>query len=132
MVRALENNPLKFTGAPEEALAIMFGPLSRSYLDARAIIEGSFGDIKSHEVLTFGAMQAALDALFDDLAPERIDRSVESDRGLGGLVGSRKARLWDVYLERWRAKTKRSDGRLGDAYMALLAQAYGPLQKKAP
>ncbi len=132
MVRALENNPLKFTGSPEEALAIMFGPPSRSYLDARATIEGSFADIKSHEVLTFGAMQAALDALFDDLAPERIDRSVESDRGLGGLVGSRKARLWDVYLERWRAKTKRSDGRLGDAYMALFAEAYDRLQKKAP
>src|SRR5260370_34488785 len=123
MVRALENNPLKFTGAPEEALAIMFGPPTRSYLDARAAIESSFADIKSHEVLTFGAMQAALEALFDDLAPERIDRSVEADRGLGGLVGSRKARLWDVYVERWRAKTKRSDGRLLDAYMTLFAEA---------
>ena len=130
MVRALENNPLKFTGSPEEALAIMFGPPTRSYLDARAAIESSFADIKSHEVLTFGAMQAALEALFDDLAPERIDRSVESDRGLGGLVGSRKAKLWDVYVERWRAKTKRSDGRLLEAYMALFAQAYDRLQRK--
>jgi type VI secretion system protein ImpI len=131
MIRALENNPLKFTGSPEEALAIMFGPPTRGYLDACAAIDSSFADIKSHEVLTFGAMQAALEALFDDLAPDRIDRSIEADRGLSGLVGSRKTRLWDVYVERWRAKTKRSDGRLLDAYMTLFAEAYDRLQKKA-
>ena len=130
MVRAFENNPLKFAASPEEALAVMFGPPTRSYLDARASIEMSFADIKAHEVLTFGAMQAALDALFDDLAPERIDRSVESDHGLAGLVGSRKAKLWDIYLERWRAKTKRADGRLAEAFMTLFAEAYDRLQKK--
>ena len=54
-------------------------------------------------------MQGALEALFDDLAPEKIDSSIESDRGLGALVGSRKAKLWDTYVERWRAKTKRSE-----------------------
>ena len=132
MVRAFENNPLKFAATPEEALAIMFGPPTRSYLDALTTIETSFADIKAHEVLTFGAMQAALDALFEDLAPERIDRSVESDHGLASLVGSRKAKLWDIYLERWRAKTKRSDGRLAEAYMTLFAEAYDRLQKKTP
>ncbi len=132
MVRAFENNPLKFAATPDEALAIMFGPPTRSYLDAKAAIEMSFADVKAHEVLTFGAMQAALDALFEDLAPERIDRSVESDHGLASLVGSRKAKLWDIYLERWRAKTKRSDGRLAEAYMTLFAEAYDRLQKKTP
>jgi type VI secretion system protein ImpI len=130
MIRALENNPLKFTGSPDEALAIMFGPPTRNYLDARATIESSFADLKAHQILTFGAMQAALDALFEDLAPEKIDRSVEPERGLGGLVGSRKAKLWELYAERWRAKTKRADGRLLEAFMALFAEAYDRLQNK--
>jgi len=130
MIRALENNPLKFTGSPDEALAIMFGPPTRAYLDARAAIESGFSDLKTHQILTFGAMQSALDALFEDLAPEKIDRSVESDRGLGALVGSRKAKLWDIYVERWRAKTKRADGRLLEAFMALFAEAYDRLQKR--
>ena len=132
MVRALENNPLKFTGSPEEALAIMFGPPSRNYLDARTTIESSFSDLKTHQILTFGAMQGALEALFEDLAPDRIDRSVESDRGLGGIVGSRKTKLWDVYVERWRAKTKRADGRLLEAFMTLFAEFYDRLQNKPP
>ena len=130
MIRALENNPLKFTGTPEEALAIMFGPPTRAYLDARAAIESGFADLKAHQILTFGAMQSALDALFEDLAPEKIDRSAEPDRGLGAIVGSRKAKLWDIYVERWRAKTKRADGRLAEAFMALFAEAYDRLQNK--
>jgi type VI secretion system protein ImpI len=130
MIRAVENNPLKFASSPAEALAIMFGPPTRNYLDARTTIERSFGDLKTHQILTFSAMQGALDALFEDLAPERIDHSVEPERGIGALVSSRKAKLWDIYVERWRAKTKRSDGRLLEAFIALFAQAYDKLQDK--
>lgn len=132
MIRSHENNPLKFTATPEEALAVMFGPPTRNYLNAQAAVERSFADLKAHQIQTFGAMQAALEALFEDLAPEKIDRSVEADRGLGGLVGSRKAKLWDVFVERWRAKAKRSDGRLSEAFMALFAEFYDRLQKKEP
>lgn len=131
MIRALENNPLKFTGTPQEALAIMFGPPKDAYLDARTAIESSFADIKAHQILTFGAMQGALEALFEDLAPEKIDRSVEPDRGIGAIVGSRKAKLWDIYVERWRAKAKRADGRLTEAFMAHFAEVYDRLNEKS-
>jgi len=131
MIRAIENNPLKFASSPAEALAIMFGPRTRNYLDAQTTIEHSFRDLKTHQILTFSAMQNALDALFDDLAPERIDHSIEPDKGIGALISSRKAKLWDVYVERWRAKTKRSDGRLLEAFIALFAQAYDKLQDKS-
>ncbi|MBV8593639.1 MAG: hypothetical protein JOZ27_04980, partial [Caulobacteraceae bacterium] len=97
---------------------------------ACATIERSFADLKTHQILTYGAMQSALDDLFEDLAPERIDKSVEPDRGLGAIVGSRKAKLWDVYVERWRAKARRSDGRLFDAFTALFAEAYDRLMNK--
>jgi type VI secretion system protein ImpI len=130
MVRGIENNPLKFANSVEEALAMMFGVPKRQYLDARATIENSFSDLKTHQILIYAAMRDALDALFDDLAPERIDRSVEEDHGLGRLVVSRKAKLWDIYVERWRAKTKRADGRLLEAFMALFAEAYDRLQEK--
>ena len=50
--------------------------------------------------------------------------------GLGAIVASRKAKLWDIYVERWRAKTKRADGRLLEAFMALFAEAYDRLLEK--
>ena len=129
-IRALENNPLRFQATPAEALAIMLGPSHRSYLGAREALERSFADLKEHQMLTFGAMQAALDTLFEDLAPEKIERSVEPEKGLGGLLSSRKAKLWDIYVERWRAKTKRSDGRLNETFTILFGQAYDRLQDK--
>jgi type VI secretion system protein ImpI len=128
MIRPVENNPLKFASSPGEALGIMFGPRTRNYLDAQTTIERSFGDLKTHQILTYSAMQGALDALFEDLAPERIDHSVEPEHGFGALISSRKAKLWDIYVDRWRAKTKRSDGRLLEAFIALFAQAYDKLQ----
>ena len=130
MIRSIQNNPLKFTGSVEEALTILLGPPTRQYLDLRATIEESFRDLKTHQMLTYGAMQGALDALFDDLAPDQIDRSVAIERGLGALVVPRKAKLWDTYIERWRAKTKRSDGRLFEAFIALFAEAYDRLLNK--
>ncbi len=81
-------------------------------------------------LLTFGAMQGALDALFEDLSPDKIEAAVPQERGLGAVMASRKARLWDAYAERWKALTKRADGRLNDAFMGLFAQAYDRLGDK--
>ena len=127
MIQAFENNPLKFAATAEEALAIMLGAPTRNYLDGKKTVERSFGDLKAHQILTFGAIQGSLEALFEDFAPDRIDHSVEADRGLGALVSSRKAKLWDIYVERWRAKTKRSDGRLSEAFML-----YSPRLRSPP
>ncbi len=124
MISARENNALKFSASPEDALAIMFGPPSASYLNARATITQSFADIKNHQVLTGLATQAAIEELFEEFAPTSLEKSVEPDRGIGALVGSRKAKLWDVFAERWRLRTKRSDGRLNEAFATLFAEAY--------
>lgn len=130
MVQAFDNNPLKFSPTTEDALKIMFGPRTRSYLDGPGAVREGFADLKAHQLQTYGAMQGAIEALFEDLSPDRIDSDAGSERGFGGLVGSRKARLWDVYVERWKAKAQRHDGRLVDAFMLLFAECYDRLQRK--
>jgi len=75
-------------------------------------------------------MRATLERLFADLAPERIEASIASDRGLGALLASRKAQLWDIYVERWRALSRRSDGRLSEAFWALIGEAYDRLNER--
>ena len=49
-IEALNNNPLKFSPSSEDALRIMFGPPTKSYLDARRALEESFGDLKEHQL----------------------------------------------------------------------------------
>jgi type VI secretion system protein ImpI len=124
MIQALDNNPLKFSPTPEDALRIMFGPATHSYLDARRTLEQSFDDLKTHQIKTYAAMQNALRMLVADLDPQMIDHQMEADRGLAGVVGSRKARLWDAYVARWQAKTSRHEGGMVDAFMQYFADCY--------
>ena len=122
-VQALNNNPLKFTPA-EDALRIMFGPPTRSYLDARRTLAQSFDDLKSHQVRTFSAMQHALRLMLGEFDPDVIENTTAGDRGLAGMVGSRKARLWDIYVARWHARTQsHADGML-HAFMDYFAECY--------
>jgi type VI secretion system protein ImpI len=124
MIQALNNNPLKFSPSEEDALRVMFGPQTRSYLDARRALTQSFDDLKSHQVKTFSAMQQALRLMLGEFDPDVIDNSAVADRGIAAVVGSRKARLWDIYVARWQARTQNhSDGML-KAYMDYFADCY--------
>jgi type VI secretion system protein ImpI len=124
MIQALDNNPLKFSPTADDALRIMFGPPTKSYLDARRSIEQSFEDLKTHQIKTYSAMQHALQRLAAELDPQTIEKETETDRGIAGMVGSRKARLWDVYVARWQAKTRRHEGGMVEAFMDYFAEAY--------
>jgi type VI secretion system protein ImpI len=124
MVQALNNNPLKFAPSTDDALRVMFGPPTRSYLDARRTLAQSFDDLKGHQVRTFSAMQHALRLLLGEFDPDVIENTSGGDRGLAGMVGSRKARLWDIYVARWHARTQsRADGML-NAFMDYFAECY--------
>jgi len=124
MVQALNNNPLKFAPSAEDALRIMFGPPTRSYLDARRALAQSFDDLKSHQVRTFSAMQHALRLMLGEFDPDVIENTTTGDRGLAAMVGSRKARLWDVHVARWQARTQsHADGML-NAFMDYFGDCY--------
>jgi type VI secretion system protein ImpI len=121
LIQAADNNPLRFTPSAQEALGIMFGPQSRSYLDARRTLEQSFNDLKQHQIDTFPAIQQAIQQLVADLDPKEIEKSTE---GGGGVFANRKAKLWDNYLLRWNMKAGRHENGLLGAFMQYFAEAY--------
>lgn len=124
MIQALDNNPLKFSPTVEDALRIMFGRPSSGYLDARRAMDDSFKDLKTHQVKTYSAMQHALRLLMANLDPDSIEQSSEEDRGFGALLGSRKARLWDVYTARWDTLADPHEDGMVDAFMVFFAECY--------
>ncbi|WP_293865832.1 type VI secretion system-associated FHA domain protein TagH [uncultured Alsobacter sp.] len=124
VVQALDNNPLKFAPSPEEALAILFGPPTRSYLDAQRAFKAGFADLKTHQLKTYAAMQQAARRLGDDLSPKTIEASLPSEGGLAGVIGGRRSRLWDTYAARWAASAERHDGGLADVFMQYFAECY--------
>ena len=124
MVQAIGNNPLKFAPSTEDAMRIMFGPPTQSYLDATRAIEQSFADLKQHQIKTYSAMQHALAALTADLGPRAIEDSTPDDRGFAGVLASRKARLWEAYVARWQARVREDERGPVEAFMLHFAEYY--------
>lgn len=123
-IQALDNNPLKFAPTVDDALRIMLGRPSSGYLGARPAIETGFRDLKTHQVKTYAAMQNALRLLLEEVSPEGVESSDEKDKGLSGLLGSRKARLWDIYATRWNALASPHEDGMVDAFMLFFADCY--------
>jgi type VI secretion system protein ImpI len=124
MVQAIGNNPLKFAPSAEDAMRIMFGPPTQSYLDAQRAVEQSFADLKRHHIMTYAAMQHALGMLMADLGPRAIEASTSDDSGLASLLASRKAKLWDAYVTRWQAKVRADERGPIEAFMLHFAEYY--------
>jgi type VI secretion system protein ImpI len=124
MVQALDNNPLRFAPTPEEAVKIMFGPRSASYLAADAAVRKSFGDIKAHQMNIFIAMQGAVRSLAEQLDPKAVDSATPQEKSLGAVFTNRKATLWDAYVARWSGLTAPHDAGLLGAFLAFFVSAY--------
>ena len=122
LIQARDNNPLKFMPTPEEALRVILGPKSSSYLDARQTFEQTFADLKAHELATFAAMQQALIQLVEELAPEVIEKDGGASKK--GFLGVNKSKFWELYTERWNIKAASRENGMLDAFLDIFAEVY--------
>lgn len=125
MIGGLNNSPLKFKPNATEAMQTMFGQKSESYLTSTASFQQGFDDIKRHQTAVYAAMQPALARLLEDLSPEAIE-----ERTSGGIMSSKKARAWELFVERWDAKTHPYENGMLDVFLAYFADAYDEAVKK--
>jgi type VI secretion system protein ImpI len=123
-VQALENNPLKFSPTAEEAMRILFGPPTRSYLDAQRAFAQGFSDLKSHQLKTYMAMQHAVHELIADMDPTLMARELELQRGASSWLGTNKGKLWDEFLTRWKAHLGRDNSAPIETFMLHFSDYY--------
>jgi type VI secretion system protein ImpI len=126
MIGGINNSPLKFKPNGAEAMQTMFAASSDSYLSSTASFQQGFDDIKRHQTAVYAAIQPALARLLGDLSPE----AVEDRAGSGGLMSSKKARAWELFVERWDAKTHPYENGMLDVFLAYFADAYDVAVKK--
>ena len=118
-IKALDNNPLKFSPTAEHALALLLSAGDRSYLSGEAALGSSFADVRNHQRKLMAGAVGALQALARDLDPKEIEGRVS---GGGLLSSSRKARLWDQYVALWK---KQADAdALSSQQLRLLGDGY--------
>lgn len=115
------SNPLTLLPTSEEALRVLFGPPRRAYLDSRESFEASLTDLRQYCRQTDAAIRAAAVTLCNELTPAAIDKAAGAENRLGQLLISRKARLWDLYVERWNSRPPLQP----DQPVASFIQAFG-------
>jgi len=125
MISAEDNNPLKFVPGTDDILEIMFAKRRTGYLDATRSIEDAFGDLKTHEIATYAAMQAALSRLLDDLSPEAIARKLPP-----ASFSSKKSQAWDALVATWRTMEETHENGMLDVFLAYFSEAYAKAGKQ--
>ncbi|WP_374309054.1 type VI secretion system-associated FHA domain protein TagH [Methylocella sp.] len=121
-VEGARANPLKFSPTAADALGLMFGPPTPSYLSAGPALREGFGDLRRHERATRAALREAARRFAAEFDPARLE--AEAGETGGGLFSSRKARLWDLHVARAQALAQGGADGLADLFMRHFAQCY--------
>lgn len=111
-----EVNPMKFLATTEEVLTALVTPRGKGYLDPEDAINAAFRDLSDHQLRTWTALQSSLRRMIDRFDPAAFEAEVEQIGLVKSLIaGSRSARLWQLYEERYRDIAKSAEDRfLGD------------------
>ena len=123
MIQATENNPLRFTPTSEDAVRILFGPKTSSYMHPLKAFDSSFADLKKHQLAFFSAMQQAATKLLEDFDPKTIEALIDK-KGGGGLLNSKKGKMWEHFQTTWQAKCGQKETGMLAVFMLLFADAY--------
>jgi len=125
MMGQTDNNPLKFMPDAIQAMDVMYVNPRPGYLNGTSTLVEAFGDIKRHQTAVYSAIQPALARLLEDLSPEAIEKRAASGASKLAVVGGgKKSRNWEVFVERWDAKTHPYENGMLDVFLAYFAEAY--------
>lgn len=124
MLGIADNNPLKFIPTAPERMDAMFSQPKPGFQRGAEAVKSGFDDVKRHQYAVHSAIQPALARLIEDLSPESVEQKVT-----GSMLHSRKARAWEIFVERWDAKTRPYENGMLDLFLTYFAEAYDQIEQ---
>ena len=104
MIKARENNPLKFAPDGTAALTQLLLPPMRGFISGPAAMTDAMNDLVGHSIGTMAGMRAALAGVLDRFTPAQLESQLGARSMLDSLLPmSRKAKLWELYLQHFEA-----------------------------
>ena len=97
------NNPLKFSADPEEALMkLLSSHAQRGYLPPDVAVNQAVEDLKVHQLAMLEGMKAAVRALLKQFDPEQLVHKLEKSSPLAANIPiTREAKLWQLFEEKF-------------------------------
>jgi type VI secretion system FHA domain protein len=118
VIRATNNNPLKFTVSTEDVLQQLLQNKGSGFLDSIEAIDEGFDDIMNHQLAMQAGIQAALNELLQDFNPAHIEKRFEE-----GLFLQKKAKCWESYQDIYKVAAENAmENFFGDTFVKAYEQ----------
>ena len=119
------NNPLKFLPNADAALLQLLGKKMPGFMRADVAMRDAFDDLRAHEVGVIAGTRAALTEVLGKFDPAVLGDKLAKGSMLESLMPSaRKAKLWDMYLERYLQIRREAEDDFQSIFGRAFVQAY--------
>ncbi len=123
LLRARDNNPLKFAVSDQDAVAALLHPDKPGYKPPLAATQEAFGLLRSHEVAVMAGVQTALMALLRRFEPAALEKRLAS--GMLDIVpAARRARTWELFCTTYKEIVREAEDDFQAVFGREFARAY--------
>ncbi len=124
MIRQRDNNALKFSITPEEAVAALLLPPRSGYQAPVAAAREACRDIQSHEMAVMAGVQSALTGLLKRFDPATLETRLAPARLDSILPAARKARIWELFCATYADIAREAEDDFQSVFGREFARAY--------
>lgn len=124
ILRAGDNNALKFAAGPEDAIAALLQPKKPGYKPRLEATREAFDDIKAHEMAVMAGVQTALLGLLKRFDPAALESRLQPGMIDSVLPAARKARFWDTFCATYRDIAREAQDDFNAVFGREFARAY--------
>ena len=129
MLRARDNNALKFSVTTEDAVAALLQPGRPGYMPPLQAAQEAFDDVRSHEMAVMAGVQTALVSLLKRFEPSALERRLQPG-ALDILPAARKARTWELFCETYKEIAREAEDDFQSVFGREFARAYAAQVRK--
>ena len=130
MLRARDNNALKFSITPDEAVAALLLGARPGYKPPLDATKEAFKDIQSHEMAVMAGVQTALVALLKRFDPATLESRLAPGRLDSILPSARRARIWELFCATYKDIAHEAEDDFQSVFGREFARAYDAQMKK--
>ncbi len=123
-IQPVENNPLKFSVSPKDALENMFVRKNSAYKDAIESFTEGFDGIVDHQIAIIAGMRAAFKGMMDRFDPEKLEKQFDKQSKGVTLPGMQKVKYWNSYAEHFASYAENMEQSFRHLFGDDFVQAY--------
>jgi type VI secretion system FHA domain protein len=125
LIQARENNPLKFSTSPEDALHNLIVKQNPDYLPAVEAFEAGFEDLRFHQLAMLAGMRSGFFEMLHQFDPAQLEARFAQSDERGSLLGRLSGpKYWRQYQAHYAAIQRDSEGYFNRLFGEAFCDAY--------